>query len=160
MTRRHIFAWWAHLTYDYFFSFVTVPEIGFHVKLEITQKLAKNETIKFDQAVTRIGNAYDTNTGVFTCVQPGTYMFSMNIVSDQYNLIEAAIKQNNISILNAVSDNHGGSAWNQGGGMAIVRLKTGDTVFVKIVWLGNGMEGKVYGNGLSSFSGYLLRATN
>ena len=134
-----------------------MAEIGFHVKLEIPQTLAKDETIKFDQAVTRIGNAYDINTGVFKCVQPGTYMFNMNIVADRYHYIEAAIMKNNLSISNAVSDNLCGYAVNQGSGMAIVQLNHGDEVFVKIAWVGNGSEGTVCGNGHSSFTGYLLR---
>ena len=130
------------------------------MKLEATTKIIKDQTLKFDQAVTRIGNAYDLNTGVFTCIQPGTYAFSMNIVADMYHYVEAAIMKNQISISNAVSDNHAGGAWTQGSGSAIVQLKRGDKVYVSIVWLGNGLEGNVYGNGLSSFSGYLLRDSN
>ena len=140
-----------------FSSLFSVPEVGFHVKLETTKTFKKDEIIKFDQAITRIGNAFDMNSGEFTCVQEGTYLFSLSIVSDRYNYVEAAIMKNGAAIMNAVSDNHAGIVWSQGGGMTIVHLKKGDKVSVKIVWLANGLEGTVYGNGLSSFSGYLLR---
>lgn len=132
-------------------------EVGFYVKLETTIKVRKGETIKFDSAVTRIGNAYNTTTGVFTCVQPGTYMFSMSIVADRYNYIEGAIMRNEVPILKTVSDSQAGRVRNQGGGTAIMQLSRGDNVSVTPFWFGSGFEGTVYGNGLSSFSGYLLR---
>ena len=131
------------------------------MRLESTQRVARGDTLKFDQAITRIGNAYDTNTGVFTCVRAGTYMFSMSIVSEQHHHIEAAIvKNNNISILNAISDSNARGAGNQGGGMAIVHMTPGDTVCVKVVWIASGSVGDVCGHGLSSFSGYLLRESS
>ena len=127
------------------------------MKLDATKTFKKDETIKFDQAVTRIGNAFDMKSGVFTCTQEGTYLFSLSLVSDRYNYVEAAIMKNGIAILNTVSDNHEGTTWIQGSGMTLVLLKKGDTVCVNILWLTNGLEGTVYGNGFSSFSGYLLR---
>ena len=111
-----------------------------------------DQTLKFDQADTRTGKAYDLNTGVFTCVQLGTYEFGMNIFADINHYVVAVIMKNSFS--NAVSDNNAGCAWTQGRRSAIVQLKRGNKVFVGIVWLGNGLEENVYGNGLFSFYGH------
>lgn len=131
--------------------------MGFHVQLQTSKAFYKDQILKFDQAISRIGNAYDMNTGVFTCVEPGTYMFSMNIVSGHYSYIEAAIMKNGGAIMKAVSENKSGQVSDQGGGMTILQLQPGDKVSVNIIYVGNDVKGTVYGNGLSSFVGYLLR---
>ena len=127
------------------------------MNLEVTKTFQKDETVKFDKAVTRIGNAYDMDSGVFTCIQEGTYLFSLSIVSDQYNYVEAAIMKNGAAILDVVGDSHAGTTRSQGSGTTIVHLRKGDKVCVNIIHLASGLEGTLYGSGLSSFSGYLLK---
>lgn len=130
--------------------------------------LTVGRKIVFDHKVENIGNAYDANSGEFVCSIPGTYLFALNIVCNQGSYIEAAIEVNSGSprhILNAVCDHQERPSFDeyglycgktQNGGSAIVKLKQGDKVYVKMIWPLKTVS-TVVGEKLSSFSGYLLR---
>ena len=133
------------------------PEIGFLISLS-TPKLPveKEDVLIFDHVITNIGNAFDRGTGKFVCQIPGTYMFHLNLVSEMGSYIEASIKVNGIAQSTAVSDHRiSTSAWDQGSADAILILSQNDVVSVNIDWPAK--KQIVHGEGMTSFSGYLLR---
>lgn len=148
--------------------FATGDEVGFSVLLGQNADLTYGMKIKFDTVVENLGNAYNKQTGEFTCPIAGTYLFSLDIVCSKGSYIEASVEVNNGSpryILNTICDHRKRTAADgypfycgetQNGGTAIVQLKVGDRVSVKKVWPVIDVS-TIVGKDLSSFSGYLLR---
>lgn len=131
-------------------------EYGFHVSLVKSYSLVVGDSIQFDDIVTNIGNAFNKATGKFTCPVDGTYVFSTSIVCDKLDIMHVAVLKNGKPMFNSLCDNRSGNSWNQGGGMTILSLNSGDTVHLGVIWPNRAV--KAYGNGMTSFSGYLLHA--
>jgi hypothetical protein len=117
-----------------------------------------------------MGGAYNTVNSEFTCPTSGTYLLSLNIACERGSYVETSVEIRNSKglerhILNSVCDHRkrtlrGGTSLycgrTQNGGTAIVSLKKGEKVSVKKLWPYGGSS-TISGNGLSTFSGYLLR---
>ena len=133
------------------------PEVGFLVSLSRQQlQVEKDGVLKFDRVITNLGNAYNSQTGTFKCQIPGTYMFDLNLISDIGSYVEASITLNGVSKVTAISDHrdvHAGR--DQGSAAAILVLRKGDIISVKIDWPVESQT--VHGEGKTTFSGYLLR---
>lgn len=50
--------------------------VGFHARLRSSINLDRSQTVKFDDVITNIGDAYDPTTGHFTAPYHGLYSFS------------------------------------------------------------------------------------
>lgn len=132
-------------------------EVGFQVSLVRSYDIPEDGKMIYDHVIINIGGAFDQTSGKFTAPVSGTYMFSANIVCDQTSTIHASIFKNRSAVVNLLCDNSTGNTWNQGGGSAILKLSAGDFVWVGKIWPNR--AAKAYGNGMTSFSGYLLHAT-
>lgn len=133
------------------------PEVGFLVSLSRQQlQVEKDGVLKFDRVITNLGNAYNSQTGTFKCQIPGTYMFDLNLISEIGSYVEASITLNGVSKVTAISDHRDVYAGrDQGSAAAILVLRKGDTISVKIDWPVDPQT--VHGEGKTTFSGYLLR---
>lgn len=132
-------------------------EVGFLVSLSRQQlEVEKDGVLKFDRVITNLGNAYNSQTGTFKCQIPGTYMFDLNLISEIGSYVEASITLNGESKVTAISDHRDVYAGrDQGSAAAILILRKGDTISVKIDWSVGPQT--VHGEGKTTFSGYLLR---
>ncbi|WAQ94370.1 CO8A2-like protein [Mya arenaria] len=131
-------------------------ESGFHVTLDKPQEVETKMPLKFDDVVTDIGGAYDKQTGIYTAPVAGTYMFTLNAVCAARNFLHLAIYKNNAPAFKVICDDLKGEIQHQGGGTTILRLRRGDRVYVTLMFP-LGTVGEVRGNGMTSFSGYLLK---
>ncbi|WAQ94643.1 C1QC-like protein [Mya arenaria] len=131
-------------------------ESGFHVTLDKPQEIETKMPLKFDDVVTNIGGAYDTQTGIYTAPVTGTYMFTLNAVCAARNFLHLAIYKNDAPAFNVICDDLKGDIQHQGGGTTILRLQRGDKIYVTLMFP-LGTVGEVRGNGITSFSGYLLK---
>ena len=119
-------------------------------------QVEKDGVLKFDRVITNLGNAYNSQTGTFKCQIPGTYMFDLNLISEIGSYVEASITLNGVSKVTAISDHRDVYAGrDQGSAAAILVLRKGDTISVKIDWPVDPQT--VHGEGKTTFSGYLLR---
>ncbi|XP_060590143.1 uncharacterized protein LOC132745283 isoform X2 [Ruditapes philippinarum] len=145
-------------------------EKGFHVTLDNDVTVGYGNKIKFDRIVENMGGAYNKVNSEFTCPTSGTYLLSLNIACERDSYLVTNVEIRNEKgperdILNSVCDHRkrtlsGGRSLycgrTQNGGTAIVSLKKGEKVSVKKLWP-FGDSSTISGNGLSTFSGYLLR---
>ncbi|WAQ94369.1 CO8A1-like protein [Mya arenaria] len=131
-------------------------ESGFYVTLDKPQEVETKMPLKFDDVVTNIGGAYDTQTGIYTAPVTGTYMFALNAVCAARNFLHLAIYKNNAPAFKVICDDLKGEIQHQGGGTTILRLQRGDRIYVTMMFP-LGTVGEVRGNGMTSFSGYLLK---
>ncbi|KAK3597740.1 hypothetical protein CHS0354_006095 [Potamilus streckersoni] len=133
------------------------PEYGFMAMLSYNiGNLHLNQPIVFDKVITNIGDAYNSQNGMFTCIVSGTYLFNFNIMADTTEYVEAALAVNGIHINNAISDHTGSTIWDMGTSSALLRLREGDVVSVVIQWPDRA-DNTLHANGFTTFSGYLLR---
>ncbi|XP_045185277.2 cerebellin-3-like [Mercenaria mercenaria] len=122
-----------------------VPDLS----LDVTDKI-----IIFDSIITNEGSGYDTSTGVFTAPVGGMFQFTVNFCSlyNQHSPIALVLAGKQI----AKSSNYDTSHHTCGSFSAIVRVKSGEKVWVKCV-TGNSSY-KLYRDNwmMNSFSGFLL----
>ncbi|XP_038065200.1 complement C1q tumor necrosis factor-related protein 2-like [Patiria miniata] len=113
------------------------------------------DVVIFDNTKTNIGDAYDSQTGVFTCTVAGVYFFSVTIMGlTSGPRPTARLEMNGQRIFN-VLDNHPGYH-HQSSNSAVLVLANGDTVHLELY--SNSGQG-IYGSYYSSFSGFLIQAT-
>ncbi|CAG5114731.1 unnamed protein product, partial [Candidula unifasciata] len=129
------------------------PSVAFSSKLSYNRELKPLDTVIFDTILTNDGNAYDPDTGKFTAVTPGTYFFHSTILSGYNTKVETAIIVNDKEIARIYSGAH--DAHGSGSNMAIVNLRTGDSVWVRLLYQGGNHVHGYY----STFSGALLRSS-
>jgi len=109
--------------------------------------------LEFNNVIFSEGPDYDRTTGTFRCVIPGVYVFSVTLLSYPNKYVEAVIVRNGntLAYMYAYNDNHYGS----GSNMAIVRLETGDRVWVRVNGA-NHHSGTILYNTATTFSGFRL----
>ncbi|CAL8342908.1 unnamed protein product [Lota lota] len=124
----------------------STPSVGFSVRLGKNYPEA-DEPIVFSEVIYNGQHAYDVNTGVFTCVQPGVYEFQFHCtihgVSGNLDL-----KRNNVLILHSYTTKQSG--YLTASGSTLIQLKGGDVVYLTAKTGGNGLSKDSY------FSGHLL----
>ncbi|XP_033736521.1 complement C1q tumor necrosis factor-related protein 3-like [Pecten maximus] len=127
------------------------PAVGFNAILTPDfLTISHKETIVFDHLLVNIGNAYNIRQGHFTAPVSGLYSFTANIKFRSSNTAElnASIVKNgdNIGLLYL----YGADTTTR---TTVVMLDVGD-----IVWLKNNVNNspRIYGGGLSTFSGFLI----
>ncbi|RXM96941.1 Complement C1q-like protein 4 [Acipenser ruthenus] len=109
-------------------------------------------TLVFAKVLTNIGSAYNSNTGIFTALVPGTYYFSFTVFFHlKANLYVTLMK--NADRIVSVWDNQGGDTNDSGTHTVTLQLAVGDHVYVRL-----NENKQLYddANHYNSFSGFLL----
>ncbi|XP_021344194.1 complement C1q and tumor necrosis factor-related protein 9-like, partial [Mizuhopecten yessoensis] len=127
------------------------PAVGFHVVLTPDYlTVPHDETVVFDHSLVNVGGAYDITHGHFTATVSGLYSFTANIEfrSSDTATLDFSIVKNGDSIARVYVYGSGTSIRT-----VVVLLDVGD-----IVWLKNNVDNhpRMYGEGLSTFSGFLI----
>ena len=105
----------------------------------------------FPHVITNNGNGYDPSTGKFTASKKGTYVFSVNVISNSKNYVLFEIVHNGMSKVRTISDEF--AFYQTGTNMAVLVLDKGDSVWIKR------QRGKGYYTEsvpITTFSGFLL----
>ena len=132
-------------------------KIAFSVHLQGDQRttLSTGDVVVYDQLLTNLGNDYNKNNGLFTTRIPGTYFFTLYLMTtDDYSHL--GIYVNDDLQCTAFGEPHHGVAT-----CSIIReLSRGDVVSVKVFRDGASLHGDrggwKYQNG---FIGLLYKAT-
>ncbi|XP_072040525.1 uncharacterized protein [Amphiura filiformis] len=130
----------------------TAPETrqsAFTVIKTSSQTVSSDVVLKFDTVETNIGNHYDSSSHKFTCLFPGTYVFTWTIAENGNNPQIGLVKDGR-KIANAYAN---GSGFHQSSITLVLQMDTGNQV-----WLSGGF-GTVYsdsGGNYSTFAGFLL----
>ncbi|XP_033750032.1 C1q-related factor-like [Pecten maximus] len=113
--------------------------------------MSPKQTIVYNTVITNIGNAYDSNFGVFKARFPGLYEFVATVSAHTGYYVDVEMVLNNRMLCRA----HAGSP-NMDIGMCVsmVHLNTGDDVFIRHY---SGRGTYIYGGySYPSFSGHLI----
>ncbi|CAL1547218.1 unnamed protein product [Lymnaea stagnalis] len=133
---------------------VTKPSVSFSSKLSYNRELKPLDTVIFDTILTNNGNAYDPETGKFTAPSSGTYLFYATILSGYNTKVETAIIVNDKEVARIYSGAH--DAHGSGSNAAVVDLRSGDNVWVRLLYQGGNHVHGYY----STFSGALLKPSD
>nr|KAI8762828.1 EMILIN-2-like [Biomphalaria glabrata] len=125
--------------------------VAFSVKLSYNRELKPLDTVVFDTVLTNNGNAYDADSGKFTAPVSGTYILHATILSGYNTKVETAIIVNDKEVARIYSGAH--DAHGSGSNAAVVDLRTGDSVWVRLLYQGGNHVHGYY----STFSGALIR---
>ncbi|KAL3831367.1 hypothetical protein ACJMK2_023120 [Sinanodonta woodiana] len=91
--------------------------------------LGINQVIKYNGVLTNEGNAYNSHTGIFTCPQDGLYLFSFFAATINNHAVWVRLMVDDINVSDAVAFSVRYTPDNQGGNVAILRLRTGQEVW-------------------------------
>lgn len=137
------------------------PQVAFSVSLadpaeEIYKGPCTDTTLVFKRVFSNVGNAYDSNTGIFTAPLGGSYFFTFNTYGYNTHTTGAILVKNGelqVSTYEAASSDGADSSSNS----VVLSLVPGDTVHVQI-W----DNGRVFdnANGHTTFTGFLLFPTS
>ena len=113
--------------------------------------LGYHQTLKFVNVVTNDGNLYHSPSGLFRPNRSGVYVFYVHIIQcySGYQFRTELVVE---GVLKAAHYTGGSINCSNGGGMAIVHVNAGDSVWVRV----RTTEGKNYIGWESSFTGFLL----
>nr|KAG5712157.1 hypothetical protein BaRGS_014507 [Batillaria attramentaria] len=128
----------------------STPAISFSSKLSYNRELKPLDTVIFDTIVTNNGEGYNAETGKFTAPLPGTYLFFSTILSGYNTKVETALIINDKEVARMYSGAH--DAHGSGSNAAIVNLRSGDSVWVRLLYQGGNHVHGYY----STFSGAIL----
>ena len=113
------------------------------------------EILRFSSTKLNIGGNFNTSTGLFTCDNPGIYVFVLNLYRHAASgkRLRCFVKKNRTAIIiKAIAQENSGGLYSSGSGSAVVHLDPGDTV---------GVVGCTNTDNISletSFIGFLLHA--
>ncbi|OWF52833.1 uncharacterized protein LOC110447214 [Mizuhopecten yessoensis] len=115
--------------------------------------MSPKQVIVFERVITNIGQAYDSNFGVFKVPYSGLYEFIVTIAAAKDHFVDVVLVKNAATLCKAHA-----STPDQGIGMcvAIVHATKDDDIIVRhLNGIGTHLSGQ---NGYSSFSGHLISA--
>ena len=117
--------------------------------------LGHHQTVVFNQAITNIGNAYNTDSGIFTAPVAGSYAFFLSQMTPAlHNSLFLVITKNGDVILDVVfSEGSSSENYDQGSSLVTTHLVVGDQV-----WVRQNSGDAVRGGNWTIFSGFLLQA--
>ena len=132
----------------------TNAKVAFTVQLSAHTDFDKHHVIKFDHVISNHGNGYSPNTGVFRAPLPGTYVFSLTLMSRSKGKYVHANMMKNGTILGRVFAGDQASGWPDTGAVTVVvDLEKDDDVFVQ-EYYGNAA---FHGDKFCTFTGFLLQ---
>ncbi|XP_060077338.1 complement C1q-like protein 3 [Ylistrum balloti] len=118
-----------------------------------TSNFHRNEKIVMDHVLTNNGESYDPKTGVFTCQQPGTYVFSVTIQAEDRHRFVAEIVKNAEEVGRVLADPMYSRA--SASTSVILNLTSGDTVYIRSDGSFDQSHASI-DEYFSSFSGFLI----
>ena len=83
----------------------------------------------FDKIHLNEGGAYDPKSGIFTCKEPGIYVFDWTMLVDPGKLFSTELKVD--GVVRGRLSLHATSQFRSGSNMAVVKLKAGNKVWVE-----------------------------
>ncbi|KAK3588168.1 hypothetical protein CHS0354_012233 [Potamilus streckersoni] len=103
---------------------------------DYVRHLGINQAIEYDGVLTNEGNVYNAHTGIFTCPQDGLYLtFFVTTINNQSVWVQLMVDDVNVS--DAVSYSLRDSQDDQGGNVAILRLRMGQSVWTSTHYHGD-----------------------
>lgn len=128
-----------------------IPKIAFYAnKITDYTNLGAHQILNFGNTITNKGNCYHHATGNFIPNVSGVYVFYVHILSSPGHILYTELM-----VEGAVMGTHymaQSSYYSNGGGMAVVHVNAGDSVWVRVRTAENG----TLIGWESSFSGFLL----
>nr|ADD17344.1 C1q domain-containing protein 2 [Argopecten irradians] len=118
-----------------------------------TSHYNRDEKIVMDHVLTNNGNSYNHQTGVFTCHQPGTYVFYLTIQVEDGHSFTAEIVRNGKEIARVLNEPR--FSRESSSTSVIVNLAVGDVVFVRSDGYFDQSNASLDEH-FSSFSGFLI----
>ncbi|XP_053408209.1 otolin-1-like [Mercenaria mercenaria] len=119
--------------------------IAFTAFLDHDGDYGAGQTITFNKIITNDGNGYNTHTGVFTCPEEGMYLFTFFVGErgemDGVTQIWADLVINSNNVIDAFAETRQFQEDAQGGNTVVIRLKLGDSVWVRSRFAGHHIEG-------------------
>jgi hypothetical protein len=123
------------------------------------EDIQAGSTVKFDQVIYNGGNGYDPQTGVFTCVKSGLYLFTM-VIQAQFNVqrqdLPVALVIDGTRYAYAVSDPLEDGTDVQGVNTVVIHLNRGQRVWVETYYHDHISVFRTF----STFSGVLIQPTD
>lgn len=117
-----------------------------------TFNVAAQGTVVYNRADLNLGTGFDTVTGVFTCPAPGLYLFFVNCDAANSHVDEdVGILVDGVRVAGCYAH----PTHDQGAGMAAVRLRTGQKVWVKLF---RESARNIAGGTYNTFSGFLIKS--
>ncbi|XP_038073668.1 collagen alpha-1(X) chain-like [Patiria miniata] len=113
------------------------------------------DVIVFDNIMTNIGDRYDSQSGVFTCSQPGVYFFTTSFLRINTATRPYVQLKKNGELVFSIYDSHD-SYHHQSSNSAVLILATGDRVWLEFFGSNRGIYSA--GGRFAYFSGFLIHA--
>lgn len=126
--------------------------VSFSAKLSKHKVFQVDKPIIFDQVITNNGNGYDSETGEFTAPLTGRYMFTVTIKAQFSKQVCAEISRND-EMLGRVTAEYARIDKASGSMTVVAELNRDDVVKVTHYCV---MSGDYFGNGFTTFSGFLF----
>ena len=98
----------------------------------VVDNMGIGHTIKCDQILLNDGNVYSPYTGTFTVPKTGVYFLTFNINVAIIDVTNVKLVVNNRNIVDAIAYVTGTNHHVMGGNSAIIRLNSGDKVWLEI----------------------------
>jgi hypothetical protein len=122
--------------------------------------LGQHGNMVFDGVLLNEGNAYNPSTGIFTCSNAGTYVFSWTYIVSPGSFLHTQLMVNHAPYVSSLADAQGHSTGVETGThTAVAHLNSGDVAYIRAASTGHG---QVYwglhdqSHGYCTFSGWLL----
>ena len=115
--------------------------------------ISAHQNIIFDKVHTNEGASYNSNSGIFTCVTPGVYVFFLNVMTHYNKIVEVELLRNGKSFLVTYSEDN---ALDNGSNMGVMRLGKGDSVWPRVHYKYDYDHGDIIYPRWTTFSGFLL----
>ena len=115
--------------------------------------IGNHQVIHFDKIRTNIGNAYNSNTAMFTAPSNGIYTFHWTITNKDQSFMNTELIARRQVYGNAMSDAYNHNDYAVAANLAVISLNKGDQVYIQS---GTWHSGVLAGNYYSTFSGYRL----
>ena len=105
---------------------------AFHAELKNNiQNLPHNNKVVFDKIHLNEGSAYDPKTGIFTCKDPGIYVFDWTIMTHPGNRFDTAFMVDGVIQGRLHLDARSIKKYRSGSNMVVARLAPGNKVWVE-----------------------------
>lgn len=133
----------------------TTDHVAFHAYLSTSTQsgLRQHHTLVFDSVRVNKGNGYNKGDGIFVVPQTGVYVFTWSVTVQVNAWASVEIVVNGEVIGSAFADGNG--AWDQGSGIVLEEVNTGDHVFLRMQENGiNAVNSNARGR--TTFSGWKL----
>ncbi|KAK3611586.1 hypothetical protein CHS0354_018101 [Potamilus streckersoni] len=99
--------------------------------------LGITQVIKYDSVLINEGNFYNPLTGIFTCPEDGIYLFSFFTAAYGNHKNWVRLVVDNVNLSGATSEGTRDYHDDQGGNVAIIRLRAGQSVWMSVVHAGD-----------------------